>query len=72
MYRCGNKVEIGDCVTINVSVMVTELNVEDGAVAIVLERNRTGTSGRPLLTLKFDDDSIQQLPASWCSLCQRK
>ena len=29
MYRCGNKVEIGDCVTVNVSVMVTEMNVLD-------------------------------------------
>ena len=73
MYRCGNKVEIGDCVTVNVSVMVTEMRVHDGSVAIVLEMNNDWSSSRrPLLTLKFPDDSIQQLPASWCSLCQRK
>ena len=71
MYRCGNKVEIGDCVTINVSVMVTEMQVANGAVAIVLEQKRS-LSVRPLLTLRFDDNSIQQLPASWCTLCQRK
>ena len=73
MYRCGNKVEIGDCVTVNVSVMVTEMNVLDGSVAIVLEANHEWSSSKkPLLTLKFPDDSIGQLPASWCTLCQRK
>ena len=73
MYRCGNKVEIGDCVTVNVSVMVTEMKVPDGTVAIVLETNyKWSSSKRPLLTLKFPDDSIGQLPASWCVLCQRK
>ena len=73
MYRCGNKVEIGDCVTVNVSVMVTEMNVLDGSVAIVLDTNNEWSSSRsPLLTLKFPDDTIQELPASWCSLCQRK
>ena len=75
MYRCGNKVEIGDCVTVNVSVMVTEMNVLDGSVAIVLEaiHEWAGISSKsPLLTLKFPDDTIQQLPASWCMLCQRK
>ena len=73
MYRCGNEVEIGDCVTVNVSVMVTEMKVPDGTVAIVLEANyEWSSSKRPLLTLKFADDSIGQLPASWCVLCQRK
>lgn len=73
MYRCGNKVEIGDCVTLNVSIEVTEMQVPDGAVAIVLEQNDSWSStSKPLLTLKFDDNSIQQLPASWCTLCQRK
>lgn len=72
MYRCGTKVEIGDCVTVNVSVMVTEMKVYDGDVAIVIEKNNEWSSKTPLLTLKFSDDSIQQLPASWCSLCQRK
>lgn len=73
MYRCGNKVEIGDCVTINVSVMVTEMKVPDGSAAIVLEQNTEwSSSGKPLLTLSFGDGSVQQLPASWCTLCQRK
>lgn len=74
MYRCGNKVEIGDCITINVSVMVTEMRVHDGAVAMVLEANYDwgGASKSPLLTIKLPNDEIQQLPASWCTLCQRK
>lgn len=73
MYRCGNKVEIGDCVTVNVSVMVTECKIDDGSVAIVLDTNTEwSNSGRPLLTLMFQDESVQQLPASWCTLCQRK
>lgn len=73
MYRCGNKVEIGDCITVNVSVMVTEMKVLDGTVAIVIEQNDSwSSSSRPLLTLKFDDNSIHELPASWCTLCQRK
>ena len=73
MYRCGHKVEIGDCVTVNVSVMVTEMKVFDGTVAIVLDTNNEWHSEKnPLLTLKFPDDTIGQLPASWCMLCQRK
>ena len=73
MYRCGNKVEIGDCVTVNVSVMVTEMKVPAGTLAVVLETNiKWSSSGKPLLSLLFPDDSIQQLPASWCTLCQRK
>lgn len=73
MYRCGNEVEIGDCVAVNVSVMVTELKVPAGTLAVVLETNvEWSSSGKPLLSLLFPDDSIQQLPASWCSLCQRK
>ena len=72
MYRCGNKIEIGDCVAIEVDVEVEGLVVENGAIAMVLESNShwAGPS-RPLLTLKFPDDSIHQLPASWCTLCQR-
>ena len=73
MYRCGNKVEIGDCVTVNVSVMVTEMKVPTGTLAVVLETNDKWSSpGKPLLSLLFPDESIQQLPASWCTLCQRK
>ena len=73
MYRCGHKVEIGDCITVNVSVMVTELKIYDGAVAIVLDMNNEWHNEKnPLLTLKFADDTIGQLPASWCMLCQRK
>ena len=73
MYRCGNEVEIGDCVTVNVSVMVTEMKIPTGTTAVVLEKNiEWSSSGRPLLSLLFPDESIQQLPASWCTLCQRK
>ena len=73
MYRCGNKVEIGDCVAVNVSVMVTEMKVPSGTLAVVLETNLEWVSAeKPLLTLLFPDESIQQLPASWCALCQRK
>ena len=73
MYRCGNKVEIGDCVAVNVSVMVTEMKVPSGTLAVVLETNLEWVSAeKPLLTLLFPDESIQQLPASWCTLCQRK
>ena len=73
MYRCGNKVEIGDCVAVNVSVMVTEMKIFDGTLAVVVDTNTEGSSsGKPLLSLLFPDESIQQLPASWCTLCQRK
>lgn len=73
MYRCGSKVELGDCVTVNVSVMVTEMKIPTGTTAVVLETNLEWSSTkRPLLTLLFPDESIQQLPASWCTLCQRK
>ena len=74
MYRCGNKVEIGDCVTIEVNINVQEMAVVDGDVAMVLETNYnwSGQNKTPLLTIKLSDDSIQQLPASWCTLCQRK
>ena len=73
MYRCGNKVEIGDCVAVNVSVMVTEMKIFDGTLAVVVDTNTEwSSSGKPLLSLLFPDESIQQLPASWCTLCQRK
>ena len=73
MYRCGNTVEIGDCVAVNVSVMVTEMKIFDGTLAVVVDTNTEwSSSGKPLLSLLFPDESIQQLPASWCTLCQRK
>jgi len=73
MYRCGQRVAVGDCVTVNVSVMVTEMKIPTGTTAVVLETNtKWSSTGRPLLTLLFPDESIQQLPASWCTLCQRK
>lgn len=74
MYRCGNKVEIGDCVTIKVNINVEEMDVIDGDVAMVLEAdyNWSGSDKIPLLTIKLPNDTIQQLPASWCALCQRK
>ena len=73
MYRCGNEVEIGDCVSVEVSVTVTEIKVPAGTLAVVLETNTEWSSSKkPLLTLLFPDESVQQLPASWCTLCQRK
>lgn len=73
MYKCGNKVEIGDCVFVDVSVMVTELNAPAGTIAMVLEKNIQWSGGnKPLISLLFSDETIQQLPASWCTLCQRK
>lgn len=74
MYRCGNKVEIGDCVTIQVNIGVEEMNAEVGDVAMVLEINKdwSGVKGTPLLTLKLANDEIHQLPSTWCKLCQRK
>ena len=73
MYKCGNKIEIGDCVTIKVDISVEEMVVFNGDAALVLEANHAWAGpSRPLLTLKLSDDSIQQLPAAWCVLCQRK
>ncbi len=73
MYRCGNKVEIGDCVTIQVDIDVREMKIKSPTVAIVLDVNESWMSyEKPLLTIKISDDSIQQIPASWCTLCQRK
>ena len=73
MYRCGNKVEIGDCVAVQVAIDVQESKIEAFSIGMVLDVNYDwSTIKRPLLTLKLSDDSIQQLPASWCTLCQRK
>ena len=71
MYRCGNKVEIGDCVAIQVNIEVKEMKIQSPSIAMVLDVNYDW-SIKPLLTIKLADDSIQQLPASWCTLCQRK
>ena len=63
MYRCGNEVEIGDCVTIQVDVSVKEMKIQSPSVAMVLDVNYAWSSSKkPLLTLKLADDSIQQLP----------
>ena len=73
MYSCGNKVEIGDCVVVQVEVAVKEMKIKTPSVALVIDVNHEWSSvKKPLLTLKLSDDSIQQLPASWCALCQRK
>ena len=74
MYRCGNKVEIGDCVEVRVAIDVQEMNISPGEIAMVLETNYdwSGTANQPLLTIKLSDDQIQQIPAKWCKLCQRK
>lgn len=73
MYRCGNKVKIGDCITINVEIDVQEMLVKHGTIGVVLETNEEwGGISCPLLTVKLPDDSIQQVPANWCALCERK
>ena len=72
MYRCGNKPKIGDCVTIDVTITVEEMNALPGDVAIVLSMNKDWSGGNPLLTIKRTDDRIEQIPANWCKLCQRQ
>ena len=74
MYRCGNPVEIGDCVTIEVTIDVEEMQATPGDVAMVLDANYSWAGSRniPLLTIKRHDDKIEQIPANWCTLCQRK
>ena len=74
MYRDGNKVEIGDCVEIRVGIDVQEMNISPGEIAMVLETDYdwSGTASQPLLTVKLSNDQIQQIPAKWCTLCQRK
>ena len=65
MYRCGNKVEIGDCITIAVSINVEEMTAEEGDVAVVLEANYNWSGiANPLLTIKRPNDLIEQIPAS--------
>ena len=74
MYRCGSKPEIGDCVAIQVDIQVEEMNIRPGHIAMVLEMNHdwAGSTDSPLLTVKLPDDTIQQIPATWCKLCERK
>ena len=73
MYRCGNKPEIGDCVAIQVDIEVEEMSVRPGDIAMVVEMQTTwGGNRNPLLTIKLPSDEIQQIPSSWCTLCQRK
>ena len=73
MYRCGNEPKIGDAISVEVNIDVSELKLDSGTVALVLGTN-TSWAGKdnPLLTIKFADDDIQQIPASWCILCQRQ
>ena len=73
MYRCGNPVEIGDCITIDVTIEVEEMNTVPGDVAIVLGANYKWSGlDNPLLTIKRDDYKIEQIPANWFTLCQRQ
>ena len=75
MYRCGNKIEIGDCVAIQVDIEVEEMSVRPGDIAMVIEANYkwAGVQNTPLLTVMLaKDDEIQQVPSTWCTLCQRK
>ena len=73
MYRCGQIPEIGDCIAIQVDIEVEEMSVRPGDVAMVLEmQNSWGGKKNPLLTIKLSNDDIQQIPSSWCTLCQRQ
>ena len=73
MYRCGNKAQLGDCITIQVDIDVKEMKIKSPTIGMVLDINYAWSSeAKPLLTIKMPDDSIQELPASWCTLCQRK
>ena len=73
MYRCGNEPQVGDAVSIEVNIDVSEMKISTGTVVLVLETNsKWGGKKNPLLTVKFADDDIQQIPASWCVLCERK
>ena len=74
MYRCKNKPAIGDCIIVKVDVLVQEMKVHAGTAALVLgiNHNWDGGTGSPLLTVKFPNDEIHNIPSSWCELCQRK
>jgi hypothetical protein len=73
MYKCKNKMQIGDCVSIEVDIDVQEMFVKIGTIGIVLDVDFSwGNTSWPLLTIKFASDEIQQIPASWCILCSRK
>ena len=73
MYRCGNEPQIGDAISVEVKIDVSEIEVFPGTVALVLEADFIwGDKKNPLLTVKFATDEIQQIPASWCILCARK
>jgi len=73
MYRCGNEPQQGDAISIEVDIDVSEMKVSSGAVALVLETSFVwGGKKNPLLTVKLANNDIQQIPASWCTLCQRK
>ena len=73
MYRYGPEIAIGDCVAIQVNVEAKEMKIQSPSIAIELDVNHAWSSSKkPLLSLKSSNDSIQQLPASWCTLCQRK
>jgi len=73
MYKCGNEPQIGDAIRVQVEINVSEFKVSTGTIALVLETDFVwGGKKNPLLTVKFADDGIQQIPASWCTLCERK
>jgi len=73
MYRCGNEPQIGDAVSVQVKIDVSEMKVATGTIALVLETDLVwGSKKNPLLTVKFANDGIQQIPANWCILCERK
>jgi len=73
VYRCGNDPQIGDAVSVDVEIDVTETRVTRGQIALVLETDSIwGGEKNPLLTIKFSNNKIQQIPANWCILCERQ
>ena len=72
MYRCGKKAKIGDCVSIQVDVDTSLVQIAPRSIGLVLEINKNWSANTPLLTIKLANDEIQQLPSTWCTLCERR
>ena len=72
MYRCGNEIEVGDCVSIQVEIDTQTVMIAPNTIGLVLEINEKWSLKTPLITVKLPNDDIQQLPSNWCILCERK
>ena len=72
MYKCGNKIEIGDCVIIQVEIDTQQAIVPSGTIGLVLETNKEWSIKTPLLTIKLPNNNIHQFPSNWCILCERQ